>query len=70
MCPDIVSWFLERLKDVVGRDPISKKLGLISNESYFSLSEGTVTLENAVNTKKRKRGTTHGIMHKDYVDVK
>ena len=69
MCPDIVSWFLERLKDVVGRDPISKKLGLISNDNNFSQSEVTVLLDNSVNTKKRKRGTACEIMHNYHVDV-
>ena len=54
---------------MVDRNPISKKLSLISNDRNFSQSECTVLLENAVNEKKRKRGTACEIMHKDYVDV-
>ena len=69
MHSDNLSWVLKLLKDVVDRNPIIKNLGLISNDSNFSQSEVTVLLENAVNTEKRKRGTTCEIMCKDYVDV-
>ena len=53
MHSDNLSWVLKLLKDVVDRNHIRNKIGLISNDSNLSQSEGTVPLENTFNSKKR-----------------
>ena len=66
---DNLSWFLEPLKHVVDKTHINKKLYVISNNDGLSQNKGTILLDNAVNSKKRKVDNVHEIMCKDYVDT-
>ena len=66
---DDLSWFLEPIKCVVDRNPISAKLGNNCDaESLFAV-ESTLSLTNDTPSNKRKGSTACDIMHKDYVDV-
>ena len=68
-CSDDLSWFLEPIKCVVDRNPISAKLG---NESDAELSfnvESTLSLTIDTPLNKRKGSTACDVVHKDYVDV-
>ena len=66
---DDLSWFLEPIKHVVDRNPISAKLG---NESDTELSfdvESTLSLTIDTPLNKRKGSTAHDVVCEDHVDV-
>ena len=66
---DDLSWFLEPIKHVVDRNPISAKLGDNCDVDSLFAVESTLSLTNDTPLNKRKGSTAHDVMHKDYVDV-
>ena len=64
-----MSWFLEPIKYVLDRNPISAKLGNHCATVSLCAVKSTLSLTNNKLSNKRKGSTAYDVMHKDCVDV-
>ena len=66
---DNFSWFLDPIKYVLDRNPISAKLGNHYTTKTLCAVESILSLTNDNPSNKRKVSTAYDVMHKYYVDT-